>query len=89
MSLKLIAKYTLFDHKRWLDILKELKTQPVLGKKTAKINGYKMSVEFVSVDYCRLLYNVSRQEQRTHNTHRGDFWISEYSDRNGEQGLSP
>jgi len=72
-SLKLIAKYKLFDHKRELDILKEIKAQSV--KETAKINGYKMSVERRILDYCRLLYNVSRREKRIHKAHRGDSWI--------------
>jgi len=34
-----------------------------------------MSGEWRSLDYCRLLYNVSRQEKRTRNVHPGDFRI--------------
>jgi hypothetical protein len=49
--LRKATKHTLYDYKKKQDIIKELKTEPVLKKSTTiKLNGYNMFTESTDLD---------------------------------------
>jgi hypothetical protein len=73
--LKRTTKYVLFDYTRNKDILKELKTQPLLEKKSKsiKMNGYNMLRGWTDIDARTLLRNNNQHEEENKTPHLGDF----------------